>query len=214
MLPRRCKKCRCYVAPHLSACPRCGTKCPSIVVTKPTKEEQRAARAALDAKVPTIQGKHIHWIPSEFSVRAYQSKLKDLERMLARAETPRARNTFRSEIRAAKVLLARRTVPDGKKGWTTDHVKARHAYIVVFISPKKHRYVLAERDRPADLLIVPALKKNRLGVPVLRLERFEKSPHAKIIKKQEQEAKEHTVRRKVKKAHRAKKRLLKRTATS
>lgn len=211
MLPQRCKKCKCYVAPHLPKCPRCGAA--SAVVTKPTKEDKALARATQDAKVPTIQGKHIHWIPSERSLRIHRDKLTELDQLFKRAPTPKLRNAIRSEIRATKAHLSRSAVPSGKKGWTTENMMARHAFVVVFISPKKHRYVLAERDRPADLLIVPANKKHRKGMPVIRLQRFEKSPHKKLMDKQKKEDKEHSVRRKVKKAHRAKKRKLKGAAS-
>lgn len=212
MLPRRCKKCRCYVAPHLKACPRCGTVAPSNVVAKPTKEEKVAARAALDEKITVIQGSNIHWVPSEFSLRIHQDKLKEFDKLLDKAKTPKARNTIRSEIRATKEHLARKHVPSGKKAWTSDKIATRHAYVTIFISPKGHKYVLAERDGPADLLIVPAKKKHRRATPVLRLQRLEKSVHMKIIKKQQKEEAVHSKRKKSKKAHRAKKRLTKRTS--
>lgn len=210
MLPRRCKKCRCYVAPHLKKCPRCGTVAPTNVVVKPTKEEKVAARAKLDSKVTTIQGANIHWIPSAVSLRVHQDKLKELGRLLDKAETPRARNTIRSEIRSTKALLARKDVPSGKKAWTTEHLIGPKSYVVVFVSPKGHKYVLAERDTLADLLIVPAKKKHRRTTPVLRLQRLEKSEHMRIIKKQQREEAVHSKRKKSKKAHRAKKRLTKR----
>lgn len=161
----------------------------------------------MDAKVSTIHGKTIHWIPSALSIRIHQQKLKELGELLEKGKSAAARNTIRSEIRATKEHLARQTVPSGKKGWTTESVPGRHSFVVVFVSPKEHRYVLAERDRPADLLIIPAKKRHRRGMEVMRLQRFEKSAHAKLIKKHQQETKEHTKRKKSKKAHRAKKRL-------
>lgn len=211
MLPRRCKKCRCYVAPHLKSCPRCGTLAPDVA-SKPTKEERAVARAALDTKVPTIQGSNIHWVPSEFSLRIHRDNLKELDKKLDKAETPRARNAIRSEIRATKAHLARKDVPAGKKPWTTERIVARDSFVVVFVSPKSHKYVLAERDGPADLLIVPAKKKHRLTTPTLRLQRLEKSVHMRIIKKQQKEEAVHSKRKKSKKAHREKKRLTKRIA--
>jgi hypothetical protein len=178
-------------------------------VAKPTKEERQEARTVMDAKVTTIHGKKIHWIPSALSIRIHEQKLKELGDLLQKGKTASERNTVRSEIRSTKEHLSRKTVPSGKKGWTTERIATKHAYVVVFISPKHHRYVLAERDHPADLLIIPAKKRSRVGMAVMRLQRFEKSPHAKQIKKHDQEDKEHTKRKKIKKAHRAKKRLQK-----
>lgn len=209
MLPRRCKKCRCYVAPQLTKCPRCGTASPSLVVNKPTKEEQEAALATRDAKVPTIDGKKIHWMPSAFALRVHHQNLEESKRLLAKAETARERNAIRSEIRSTKAFLARKTVPSGKRGWTTERVATTHTSVVVFVSPKNHRYVIAERDAPADLIIIPAKKKNRRGGAFGRLQRFEKSPYAKAIKKERKDDAVQTKRRKSKTAHRKKKRLAK-----
>lgn len=207
MLPRRCKKCRCYVAPHLKSCPRCGTVAPSVV-GKPTKEERKEARAKQDNKVTVIQGKNIHWIPSELSLKLHRDKLDELGRLLERADSARGRNTIRSEIRITKAHLARKTVPPGKKGWTTETLYGKHSYVIIFISPKKHRYVSADKDRPADLLIEPAKKNRSLGL--MRLQRFEKSALSKAIKKNQKEEGTLKQRSKIKKAHRAKKRMLKR----
>jgi hypothetical protein len=210
MLPRRCKHCRCYVAPQLTRCPRCGKVSPSNVVVKPTKEEKLAARKKQDAKVPILRAKHMHWIPSVFSLKAHRSKLEELNRLLERADSARGRNAIRSEIRITKAHLARKAVPSGKKAWTTESLYVKHSYVTVYISPKKHRYVLADRDTPADLLIEPTKKNASLGM--IRLQRLEKSGHMRTIRKHEQEEAQHSKRKKVKKEHRAKKRLLKRKA--
>lgn len=212
MLPRRCKKCSCYIAPHLDACPRCGKKSAIQVaqakLPKPTKAEKAADRVKRDAKVPVIQGKNIHWRPSEYSLRVQTHMLEELKRRLANEESARGRNTVRSELRLVKAHLARATAPAGKKVWTTDNVRSKIGTIVVFISPKKHRYVMAERDDPADLIIQSA--KKHKGIPFVRLQRFEKSRHARLVKKAEQEDGVHLKRKKEKKTHREKKRQLKR----
>lgn len=203
MFPRKCKKCRCYVAPHLTHCPRCGKRAQSNVVTKPTKEEKAEARAVADEKVPTIQGKHIHWIPSKVSITLHEAKLTELRKLFEKAQTPRERNTLRSEIRLTKQHLERQHVPLGKKGWTTEIEPGRTSMVTVFISPK-HRYVLAERDQPCDLRIIPAKKKVRRTTPVLRLVRYESSEHAQWLKRQKRlEAKDST--RKKRKSKKGKK---------
>src|SRR5436190_5814676 len=205
MFPRRCKKCRCYVAPHLTACPRCGKRAESIVVTKPTKEQKAKEWAQRDAKVPLIQGKQIHWIPSAVSLRMHEAKLIELRKLFDKAKTPRDRNTLRSEIRVTKQHLERKHVPSGKKGWTTELEPGRTGMVVVFVSPK-HRYVLAERDRKCDLRIVPAKKRVRRTTPEVRLEKYESSAHATWLKRQKKADATQVKRKKSKKAHRAKKR--------
>lgn len=204
MLPRRCKKCSCFIAPHLDACPRCGKSSPKpAAAVKLSKEEKQAERAKLDTKVPTLSGKKIHWIPSAFSLRTQGDMLTELRRRLDQEESVTLRNTIRSELRLVKKHLARAAIPAGKLGWTTETLHTKHGCITIFISPKSHRYVLAERDTPADLII----HTKKLSV---RLQRFEKSRHAKALKREKKEDVVHTKRRKEKKVHRAKKRLLKR----
>jgi hypothetical protein len=208
MLPRRCKKCRCYVAPQLSRCPRCNKLAPPLKsVTKPTKEEKAEARVKRDAKAPIIQGKNIHWVPSEFTVQAHKAMVNELERRLAKADTPRMRNTIRSEMRAVKATLARVVVPSGKKPWTSEIFHGKQSCISIFISPKNHRYVTASRDGPADL-IIESRKKHRRSIPFVRLQRFEKSPYARMAKKEKQEDVVHRKRKKAKKERREKKRKL------
>lgn len=206
-LPRRCKKCRCYVAPQLQRCPRCNKVAPSNVVVKPTKEEKQEARAKRDAKVPLIHAKNIHWVPSAFALRAHEAMVEELKRRLDKADTARLRNTIRSELRCTKATLARKNVPSGKKAWTSEIFHTKQQCISVFVSPKKHRYVLAERDGPADLIIQN--KKNRKTMPFTRLIRFEKSRYARMKKAEKQEETTHKKRHKVKKEQRAKKRAAK-----
>lgn len=207
MLPRRCKKCRCYVAPQLVRCPRCRTRAPAVVVvTKPTKEDKAAARAKRDAKVPTLHAKHIQWVPSAFAIAAHKDMLKELDRRLAKADTPRLRNTIRSELRAVKAFLARTVVKSGKKPWTNEIFHGKQACVSVFVSPKQHRYVLADRDGPADLIIIN--RKHKRTMPFTRLQRFEKSPFARMVKKEKQDDRVHSKRHKVKREQRAKKRAI------
>jgi hypothetical protein len=206
MFPRRCKKCQCYIAPHLDKCPRCGKASPKpIAAAKQTKEEKRIARTKRDAKVPVIHAKNMHWVPSEFSMATNTAMLDELQRRFAKEETAQGRNTVRGEIRSVKAHLARAIVPDGKHAWTSEIFRTKKAgCIYLFISPKKHKYVTAERDGEADLLITPRKKHRDMGL--LRLRRFEKSPYARMVKTEAQEDKQHEKRRKVKKEHRAKKR--------
>jgi hypothetical protein len=202
MLPRRCKKCRCYVAPQLTRCPRCNKATPSLVVVAPTKEEKQSARAKQDAKVPLIHAKHIHWIPSAFSLEAHRNMVEELKRRLAKADTARMRNTIRSEMRCVKLTLARENVPKGKKGWTSETFHTKQQCISIFISPKKYRYVLADKDGPADLII--ANRKRNAPTPFSRLCRFEKSRYARMKKAEKQEETTNGKRVKAKKDKRAK----------
>lgn len=206
MFPRRCKKCRCYVAPQLHRCPRCNKIAPAIaVITKPTKEEKQAERTKRDRKVPIAHAKNIHWIPSAFALSANRSMVDELKRRLDKADTPALRNTIRSELRATKAQLARASVPDGKKAWTSEIFHAKTSCVSVFISPTKKRYVLAGRDDTADLIIV-SRKKHARAMPFIRLALFERSPYARMLKKEKQDDATHTKRRKVKKEQRAKRR--------
>lgn len=207
MLPRRCRHCRCYVAPQLKKCPRCNKGVPTNIVVKPTKEEKQEARVQRDKNVSVIHAKHMHWIPSAFTLRQQTLMLDELKRRLDRAETAALRNTIRSELRAAKATLARTTVPAGKKPWTSEIFHAKTSCISVFISPKKLRYVLASRDGPADL-IIESRKKHRRGIPFIRLQRFEKSPFARMLKKDKQDEVVHKKRKRAKKERRVKKRVV------
>lgn len=206
MLPRRCKKCRCYVAPQLRKCPRCGTVAPAlVVVTKPTKEELRDARAKRDTKVSVLHAKNIHWVPSAFSLRAWTSMVEELKRRFDKAETPRLRNTIRSEMRLNNAMLARAKVPSGKKPWTSEIYHTKQQCICIFVSARKHRYVMADKDEVADLIIIPR-RGHAKGMPPIRLKRFEKSRYAKMKKAEKQEEVVHKKRRKIKTEQRAKKR--------
>lgn len=206
-LPRRCKKCRCYVAPQLDRCPRCNLKAPPMVVAvaKATREERAAERAKRDEKLPIVHAKNIHWAPSAFALRTHEEMVPELQRRLDKADTPALRNTIRSELRAVKATLARKTAPSGKHMWTTEIFHAKHACIVIYISPKKHRYVSATRDGPADLLVVNR-KKHARSLPYSRLVRFERSPYARMAKQEKKEETTHKKRKQAKKEKRLKKR--------
>lgn len=208
MLPRRCKKCSCYIAPHLAACPRCGKASPiPKPVVPPTKEEKQAERDKRDAKVPVVHGMKMHWVPSKLSIQSQRAMVEELKRRIAKEESARARNAIRSELRLVRAHLARATVPDGKHAWTTEALYTKVGSFTVYISPKKHRYVLAERDDPADLIIETRKSARKKGVPpFLRLQRLEKSGYARALKKAEHDEAVDSKRQKTKKAHRAKKR--------
>lgn len=119
MFPRRCKKCRCYIAPQLHRCPRCRKVAPPLGV-KPTKEDKHEARAKRDAKVPTVQSKNIHWVPSKFALDAHILMVDELRRKIDKADSAVMRNVHRSELRAVRATLARANVPKGKKPWTSE----------------------------------------------------------------------------------------------
>jgi hypothetical protein len=206
MLPRRCKKCRCYVAPQLTRCPRCATRAAPLESPKLTREDKQSARAKRDAKVPVVHAKHIHWIPSAFSLRAHEAMIDELNRRLDKADTPRLRNTVRSELRTVRAVLARATVPSGKKPWTTETFHTKQTCVQVFVSPKKHRYVLADRDGPADLII--ANRKNRKTMPFSRLQRFEHSRFARMKKLEKHDETVHKKRTKARKEKHATKRAI------
>lgn len=175
-----------------------------MVAAKPTKEERQEARAKRDAKVPVIRAIHIQWVPSAFSIAAQKALLEEQQRRLDKADTPRLRNMVRSEIRATKAHLARAHVTNGKKPWSTETFHTKQMCVLVFISPKKHRYVLADKDGPADLLIA---NRKRAVVPFTRLVRFEKSRFARMKKLEKQDDVKHEQRRTVKRKARAEKRL-------
>jgi hypothetical protein len=196
VLPRRCKKCRCFVAPQLHRCPRCKKRAPPLVQPKLSKEDKQAARAKRDAKVPVIRAKHMHWIPSKFSLNAHKQLVIELQRRLDKATSPRLRNVVRSELRAAKAVLARHTAPEGKKAWTWEIYHTKQMCVSVFVSPKGHRYVVAEKDGAADLIIE---NRKHAAFPFSRLERFEKSRYARMKKAEARDEVVHKKRKKAKK---------------
>lgn len=199
--PRRCKHCRCFTAPHLKRCPRCDKVVPSNVVIKLTKEEKQAERVKLDADVPVIHRKNMQWVPSALSIRCHQQLLDEVRDKLKRADTAHERNVLRSEIRCIKTTL-NKTASDAKRRWTTELFRAKHASIHVFISPKGKRYVGAESDRPADLIIKNGPKAS---TPLSRLQLFEKSPYFKMQQADAKQDKIHKKRKKSKKERRLKK---------
>lgn len=185
MLPRRCKKCRCYVAPQLKRCPRCNKVVPSNVVVKPTKEEKQAARVKLDDKLPTIHAKKMRWRPSDITLKSHHQLVDEVKRKIARADTARARNALRSELRVFQAVV--KPIPHPEKCWTTETRYDHHGSIPVFISPKGRRYVLAEKDEAASLIII---NRKRAPFPRSRLVRFEQSEVFGRIKLAEKHAKQ------------------------
>lgn len=205
MLPRRCKKCRCYVAPQLHRCPRCKKVAPEIA-PPPTKEDKQAAREQRDAKVPVAHSANIYWKPSALAIEANTKMVAELGRRLAKADTARLRNTIRSELREVKRQLARATPPKGKKVWTTEFVHFKNFCCTVFISPSKKRYVMAERDAPADLIIERPKQRRYRGMRTSRLQLLEKSHYARMKKAETHDETTHKKRTAVKKKARAAKR--------
>lgn len=203
--PRRCKKCRCYIAPQLDHCPKCGKKAPAVAA-KPTKEDKDAAKARRDEKVPIVLGKHIHWVPSRFALEANERMVDELRRQIDKAETARMRNVLRSHLRSVRATLARAQVPEGKKPWTSEIYHTKQRCVSIFISPKGKRYVSAGRDGEADLIIQNPKRRKYLGMPFCRLQLFDKSPVARMKKAEKQEEATHKKRKKAKKEKRAKKR--------
>lgn len=185
--PRRCKKCRCYVADQLTKCPRCNTSAPTIVVlTKAQQRDEKVARnAKAEEKLPRIHQKNIRWKPSAFSLAAHRDLEQEIRRRIERADTPRMRNAFRSELRAVQAVLRRGTQsgPCWHREFQYDHDGA----VSVYVSPKGRRYVLAERDETASLIIEN--RKNAI-VPRTRLVRYEHSNVFGRIKLEEKIAKQ------------------------
>jgi len=178
------------------------------LATKPTKEDKSAARAKRDAKAPVVQSKSIHWVPSKFALEAHTNMVDELKRRIDKEESARMRNVLRSEMRSVRATLDRANVPPGKRPWTSEDFHAKKACISVFISPKNRRYVLAEKEGSADLIIEYPKKRRYVGMPFIRLQRFEKSTYARMAKKEKQEEVVHKKRKKVKANARAKKRAL------
>lgn len=204
MLPRRCKSCRLYIAPQFTRCPRCNVRAPALTVVKATKEDKAAERDARDAKLPVIKAIHMEWVPSAGAIRAHERSLKEIQRRMSDADTPRLRNTLRSEIRQIKSVLTKATQTNAKRRWTTEIVHTKHSSVTVFISPKGKRYVTATRDGPADLIIQQ--RKRVRGLPNPRLVLFDRSAVARSVKKDKHEDAAHTKRKKAKKKHRAERR--------
>jgi hypothetical protein len=200
MLPRRCKHCRCYIADWLKRCPRCRKLAPSLAV-KPTKEEKDVARSKRDASVPVIHQKNMQWVPSELARSANRALLHETQRKMSDATTPRMRNTVRSELRLIKSVLAKKAEPAHR--WTYEIFHGRYYSALVYISPKNRRYVLADKDAHADLIVK---NRKRTGFAVTRLQLFEKSPLARMAKKEITDDRVHKKRVKAKKTRRAQKR--------
>lgn len=200
-LPRRCKRCRCYVAPQLTRCPRCHKLAPPIIADQLSKADRAAERAKRDQKVPVILQKKMRWAPSATAIAAHEVLLAEAQRKLEKADTPRMRNTLRSEIRCIKQFLAKRST--GNNCWTTELVHFKHHNAIIYLSPKGKRYVLTGKDGPADLIIQ---YRKRVGIPFSRLQLFEKSPYARMKRAEEQVEKEHTKRKTAKRERRSKKR--------
>lgn len=198
-LPRRCKKCQCFIAPQLRRCPRCNALAPDVK-TAPTKEDRAEQRAALDDDVPHIKRKKIRWAPSVRAVERHQQTYADLKRQLARAETPRARNALRSEMRACNAVIVKGATRKG--AWVTEFFRTKRFVIPVFISPKGNRYVSAPSDIKPDLVVQT---RRGAAVPWARLLRFEKSPYQRYAKDEQKAERVQKKRHAAKKQRRAQK---------
>lgn len=199
-LPRRCTKCACYIAPQLARCPRCKTRAPVLKIA-PTKEDRAKQRAALDDDVPHIKRTKIRWAPSVRAVERHQQTLTNLKRQLARAETPRARNALRSEMRACNAVIAKNATRKG--AWVSEFFRTKRFVIPMFISPKGNRYVSAPSDIRPDLVV-----QTRRGAafPFVRLQRFEKSKYQRYVKDEQQTERVQKKRHDAKKHRRLQKR--------
>lgn len=176
MLPRRCKKCACYIAPQLTKCPRCGLTAPALKEAA-TKEDRAASRLSADEKVPRVGRKKVRWAPSERAVESHAQTIDELKRQIERTDSVRLRNALRSQIRACKAIVEKGAKRKG--AWTYEFFRTKHAAVPVAISPKGNRYVLAPTDAKADLIV-----QNRRGaaMPFSRLQRFEKSKYYRHVK--------------------------------
>jgi len=202
--PRKCKHCACYIADQLSVCPRCGKKAPPLVTAAPklSREERDAERAKLDVSVPVIHGKNMQWVPSALAVAANERNIVRAQQKLYRADTARGRNAARSEIRYSKRVLARTQTVDTKYRWTYEFLHTKHSSVCISISPKGHRYVPASANDKADLIIK---YPSRAAFPFVRLQRFEKSHFARMIRQHAQEDAAHVKHKKAKKERREQK---------
>lgn len=186
--PRRCQSCKCYIADWLKKCPRCGKTAPAVLAAS-TKDERDAARAKRDANVPTIHQQNMRWVPSAFAVACSERSLVEIRRKLSDAETPALRNALKSELRLLKQTIAK--TADGNHRWTHEIFHTKHTAVQVFISPKQHRYVLATDDAKADLIVQ---NRKSVGIPITRLQRFEKSKYARMVKDDAKDAIAHKKR--------------------
>jgi hypothetical protein len=211
-LPRRCKKCQCYVAPQLTRCPRCRKLAPPALAgaKKLTKEERKAERIATriarDATVPVLRAKHMEWVPSAFAIQCAEQSIEEVKRRIGKTDSARLRNALRSELRLLKATLARAASVNKKRRWTYETFRGKHWSIFVAIGPKGQRYVTAGDDTPADLIVTGRKLLGRRA----RLQLFEKSKYAKLALRERKEDVVHAKRKSAKKKHRAQKRALKR----
>lgn len=173
----------------------------AVVAVKLTKEEKKLERAQLDADVPVIHQKNMQWVPSQLTIDSHKVLLEEAQRKMAKAETAHERNVFRSEIRCIKLTLNR--TASAKFRWTTELFHAKTKTISIFISPKGKRYVSADTDAKADLIVK---NKKSSGSLTSRLQLFDKSPYFKMKKADVKLDKVHAKRKKVKKVHRMNKR--------
>lgn len=195
-LPRRCTYCKCYVANWLTHCPRCNKLAPAIIQSnggKPTLEEREEERTTRDAKLPRIHGKKMQWKPSLFSIDQQRLMLDEVRERIERSETPEMRNALRSELRLIKATLAK---AERTHCWTYETHPSKHENFFIYISPKGRRYVLSTRDGPADLIIE---NKRGAAFPITRLQRFENSRYARVLKEHAEETHANVQRKKAKK---------------
>lgn len=179
-LPRRCAKCRCYVADWLKFCPRCNAKAPPVIAAKLPAEERDEARAKADAKLPVILQKNMRWAPTAIALDSHRGLEREVLRKIHSADTPRHRNALRSELRLIRAVLNKKV--DAKKRWSYEIMYDLEGSVMVFTSPKKRRYVIAERYEPASLIVK---NRARAGTPFTRLVRYEESNSFGRIKREE-----------------------------
>ena len=168
-LPRRCSKCKCYIAPQLLKCPQCRAPAPAVKNAAATKEERAAKIAKEEAKLPVIRRKKVKWKPSTFAIEAHRALEQEIKRKIGKAESARLRNALRSELRVVRATLKR----GEQKGsfWRHEFQYELSGSVPVLISPKGRKYVIAEKDEPATLL----MESRKHGLGMMRLVRFEQS---------------------------------------
>jgi hypothetical protein len=205
MTPRRCS-CGCYIADHLSRCPKCGKRA-APHVSKTLKAtgttDHSASLARLDRDAVVLNADKLLWMPSQLALDAYQQTLTHLYKRLhdLPERRKRMRSVLLSEIRHAKSIINTPRV----KRWTTLvlHTKTKNA-IFMYISPKDHRYVPALAHESADLILTR-------GAVRYRFRRFETSRYARLLKTEKQEAAAQHARVKAKKKRRLAKQKTKRS---
>lgn len=181
-LPSRCSACRLWLAPQLTRCPRCGAKVPVAAPTIVVDPE--AATRRLDANATVLRAYRLRWVVPKEAQAAHMGTYLYLKK--------------HGKKKSDAYKLSRDVALQSRKGrWSWESQFIRSHKIMVVVSPKKNRYVLANPHEHADLILVHTRKKGdeyvdaqgyKFGRPVrTRLRRIERSSLQKKLKKEVRE---------------------------